>query len=360
MSSSDNGDDDESTNNNRGQAVQHDGGACLCVVDDIHDAPRQPETLLAMCCRAVEAAGQGVHAEAALGGRERWHRVRTEALGPFTRLCPRLARPDAWDLAWYRPEAVDLVAQVRAIDRADPRLFPARNTSTMDAWLYAHADGRLARRFADTGRACVETLLRAECQQDASRARHDTQRHAKAHVCSLSLPEALVLGDALAGLIARRGGPRLAPGARGLVAGLRLVSQPRPLLACVPRLLANVLRWPPGRCALPVAPAYPFDHVVVAEWERDGMRGLVCVNANPAAAHDYGHASLVYLGAETFYAPCGMTLEHLVRLFVTNCRQAPLADSNATDAHCVCGEGDDFFTWAMRRCAGTCQNQTRH
>lgn len=336
----------------KGDRHREDAGAHAT---DTQDDVRQPETLLAMCCRAVEATGWGSHGETALGGRERWHQVRIEALGPLARVWPCLTRPDAWDLAWYRPETVDLVGQVRAIDRTDPRLFPTRNTSTMGAWMYAHADGRLAPRLSDTHQACVEARLRTECETSAPFGRDGARYHPKAHVCSLSLPDTLVLDGFVAHLVARRGGPRPASGARGLAAGLRFVSQPRPLLACVPHLLAHTLRWPHGRRALPVAPAYPFDHVVVAEWERDGMRGLVCVNANPAAAHDYGHVSLVYLGAETFYAPCGMPLERLARLFVADRHWAPLAGHTAVGGHHARtnnnNEDGDFFTWAMRQCA---------
>nr|UDO47591.1 hypothetical protein [Pandoravirus massiliensis] len=312
---------------------------------------RQPETLLAMCCRAVEAAGWGPRGETALGDCERWRDTRIEALGPFSRLWSRLAQPGAWDLTWYRPETVDLVDQVRAIDRADPRLFPARNTSTMGTWMYAHADGRAAPRLSETGQACTETLLRAECSNGGTPTRNDTHR-GPTHACSLSLPEMLVLSDTVARLVARRGGPRPASGTCGLVAGLRFVSQPRPLLACVPHLLTGILRWPPARRALPIAPAYPFDHVVVAEWERDGMSGFVCVNANPAAVHDYGHVSLVYLGAETFYAPCAMSLEDLMRLFRSNGNRASFVDSAATtNSTHTPAEEEDFFSWAMRQCA---------
>lgn len=159
-------------------------------------------------------------------------------------------------------------------------------------------------------------------------------------------------------LVARRGGPRPASDVRGLAAGLRFVSQPRPLLACVPRLLAVALRWPPGRRALPVVPAYPFDHVVIAEWERDGMRGLVCVNANPAAADDYGHVSLVYLGADTFYAPCAMSLERLVQLFVAD-HQSPLVDPTATEDRRALEKDSDFFSWAMRQCADGALDRSR-
>jgi hypothetical protein len=64
----------------------------------------------------------------------------------------------------------------------------------------------------------------------------------------------------------------------------------------------------------PVAPAYPFDHVVVAEWRRDAMQGVLTVNANPDAAQ-HGSVCVFYLGAETIFVPQDAPLGDLMHAF---------------------------------------------
>ncbi|AVK74834.1 hypothetical protein pqer_cds_412 [Pandoravirus quercus] len=273
-----------------------------------------PESLVALCCRAVERDGYGPCAASALGERHRWMEVRVEALGPLARAWPRLGRPAAWDLTWYRPECADLLGQVHAIDRTDAQIFPARNRGTMRDWIYAHADGRAAVRLPDA-HPYTETLLRREV--DAHRYSPPVQGGhggwTVPHACSLSIPARLVLPDDVACLVQRLGGPRQNP--KTTVASIGFVEQPYPLMTHRPSILGDTLSWPPA-CGMPVAPAYPFDHVVVARWRRGGMHGLVCVNANPdAAAADYGLVCSIYLGAETAYVPHRASLGDLMRAF---------------------------------------------
>ncbi|AGO84146.1 hypothetical protein psal_cds_421 [Pandoravirus salinus] len=281
-----------------------------------------PESLAVLCCRAVERDGCGPRAASALGELHRWIEVRIEALGPLARIWPRLARPAAWDLAWYRPACADLLDQVRAIDRADAHIFPARNRGTMRDWIYAHADGRAAARLPDA-HPYTETLLRRDV--DAQRYSLAGQRGRSGwlvpHACSLSLPTRLALPDDVACLVHRPGGPRQDP--ESSLAGTCFVDHPYPLMTHHHHqreqgqrqsILLDVVSWPPAR-GLPAAPAYPFDHVVVARWRRGSARGLVCVNANPDAAADYGLVCSIYMGAETAYIPHGAPLGDLMRAF---------------------------------------------
>lgn len=273
----------------------------------------RPESLMALCCRAVERGGYGPCAASALGERHRWMEARVEALGPLARAWPRLGWSMAWDLAWYRPECADLIGQVHAIDRADAQIFPARNRGTMRDWIYAHADGRAAARLPDA-HPYTETLLRREV--DAHRYSLSMQGGHGAwtvpHACSLSIPARLVLPDDVACLVQRPGGPR--QNTKATVASICFVEQPYPLMAHQPSILGDTISWPPA-CGMPVAPAYPFDHVVVARWRRGGMRGIVCVNANPDATADYGLVCSIYLGAETAYVPHRASLGDLMRAF---------------------------------------------
>ncbi|AGO82532.2 hypothetical protein pdul_cds_462 [Pandoravirus dulcis] len=328
------------------------------------------ESLVALCCRAVERDGDGPRAASLLGGRHRWREARVEALGPLARAWIRLGHPATWDLAWYRRERADLVAEVRAIDRSDAHIFPTRNRGTMRDWVYAHADGRAAARLPD-GHPYTETLLRREAdarlQPSAGR-----DGWTVPHACSLSLPARLVLPDDVDRLVQRLGGPRQNP--ESAVAGVRFVERAYPLMAHRQSILGDAVSWPPA-CGMPIAPAYPFDHVVVAFWQRDGVRGLVCVNANPDSAADYGLACSVYLGAETGYTPHGAPLGDLMRAFEASRTRppGPRDDPMEADGHdgangqCVDGVGithehasdnvaeddkdgvDDFFLWLMRR-----------
>lgn len=327
------------------------------------------ESLVALCCRAVERDGDGPRAAPLLGGRRRWREARVEALGPLTRMWRRLGHPAAWDLAWYRPERADLVAEVRAIDRSDTCIFPTRNRGTMRDWVYAHADGRAAARLPDV-HPCTEALLRREANGQ-TRAPAARDGWTVPHACSLSLPVRLVLPDDVDRLVQRLGGPRQKP--ESAVAGVRFVERAYPLMAHRQSILSDAISWPPA-CGMPVAPAYPFDHVVVALWQRDGARGLVCVNANPDSAADYGLACSVYLGAETGYAPHRAPLGDLMRAFEAYRTRppGPRDDPTQADRHgtangrCVGGVAivaerandigevgddgiDDFFLWLMRR-----------
>lgn len=324
---------------------------------------------MALCCRAVERDGDGPRAAPLVGGRHRWREARVEALGPLARAWRRLGHPAAWDLAWYRPECADLVAEVRAIDRSDVRIFPARNRGTMRDWVYAHADGRAAARLPDV-HPYIETLLMREADAQ-TQAPADRDGWTVPHACSLSLPVRLVLPDDVDRLVRRLGGPRQKP--ESTVAGVHFVERAYPLMAHRQSILGDAIPWPPAR-GMPVAPAYPFDHVVVALWHRDGARGLVCVNANPDSGADYGLACSVYLGAETGYAPHGAPLGDLMRAFEASracppgARDDPMqADTHGTaSGRCVGGVGvaeghaddvakvgddgiDDFFLWLMQR-----------
>nr|UMO78758.1 hypothetical protein [Pandoravirus belohorizontensis] len=328
------------------------------------------ESLVALCCRAVERDGDGPRAAPLLGGRRRWWEARVEALGPLARTWRRLGHPAAWDLAWYRPERADLAAEVRAIDRSDMRIFPTRNRGTMRDWVYAHADGRAAARLPDA-HPCTETLLRREANGQ-TQAPGDRDGWMVPHACSLSLPARLVLPGDVDRLVQRLGGPRQSP--ESAVAGVCFVERAYPLMAYRRSILGDVIPWPPPARGMPVAPAYPFDHVVVALWQRDGARGLVCVNANPDSGADYGLACSVYLGAETGYAPHRAPLGDLMCAFEVS-RTRPLgprhdpmqahthgaasrqctggvgvAEGHANDVAEVGDDGtDDFFLWLMRR-----------